>query len=123
MNKFCTSCGVENPYEAKFCKKCGNNLDMINTTTNNNEEKQAIRKTSKKAIASLIFSLLVLYGIGSILAIFFGHSARTDIKNSNNKLSGYGIATAGMIIGYITFALVILGILSAVLLPKLIGMP
>jgi hypothetical protein len=45
--------------------------------------------------------------------------ARTDIRNSNGKLTGDGIAVAGLVIGYIVLVIVFLGILAAVAIPKL----
>jgi len=121
MNKFCTSCGSENTEAAQFCKKCGAKLspDNIQPTEQQSSEHIIVSKTSGKAIASLVLSLLWLYGIGSILAIILGHMARTDVENSKGRLTGGGIALAGLIIGYISLAVVVLGILAAIAIPKL----
>jgi len=123
MNKFCTSCGCENQEEANFCKECGENLSTDSSSTQDNTAKETIvfAKTSGKAIASLILSILWLYGIGSIMAIILGHMARKDVKNSNGKLTGDGIALAGLIIGYTLLAIITFGLLAAVILPKLVG--
>ena len=67
-----------------------------------------VTKTSGKAIASLILSIIWLYGIGSLVAIFLGHSARTDIRNSNGNTTGDGLALAGLVIGYVGFSFIIL---------------
>jgi hypothetical protein len=40
-------------------------------------------------------------GIGSILAVIFGHVARGQIKRSNGTQTGSGMALAGLILGYI----------------------
>ena len=120
MSRFCTSCGTENIETAQFCKKCGNELssDSFKSREKQQQEQVIVSKTSGKAIASLVFSLLWIYGLGSILGIIFGHMARTDIKNSNGKLTGDGLALAGLIIGYLLFIVVTLGILAAVAIPK-----
>ncbi len=78
-------------------------------------------RTSGLAIASLVTSILLFwfYGIGSILGIIFGHIARAEIKKSNGTLTGDGLALTGLIIGYVTLGLVLVGILAAVAIPKL----
>ena len=71
---------------------------------------------STAAVVSLIFGLLTwfgLIGIGAIIAIIAGHIARNEIRQSNGQLSGSGMATAGLILGYTQ---IILGVLACVLL-------
>ncbi len=120
MSQYCVSCGSENLDNAHFCKKCGQKLDdvEVQTSSASNNTNNVVSKTSGKAIASLVLSILWIYGLGSLLAIILGHMARTDIRNSNGKLTGDGIAVAGLIIGYLLFVLT-LGILAAVAIPKL----
>ena len=55
------------------------------------------QQTSGKAIAALVLSLL---GI-SILAVIFGHSASSEIKRSGGRLGGGGMATAGIVLGWL----------------------
>lgn len=57
--------------------------------------------TSGKAIASLVLSLFGL----SLLGVIFGHIARGEIKRSQGQIDGDGMALAGLIIGWIGFAL------------------
>ena len=59
---------------------------------NNENTNIVVTKTSGKAIASLILSIVWIYGLGSLLAIILGHIARTEIKNSNGRLTGAGLA-------------------------------
>ncbi len=61
-------------------------------------------KTNGMAIASLVCSL-VLCGIGSIVAIVLGHIAKRQIRESGGMQQGDGLATAGLIIGYIGLAI------------------
>ncbi len=60
--------------------------------------------TSGWAIASLICGIIGF----SILAIIFGYIGRNEIKNSGGRLTGDGLALAGLIIGWIELALGIL---------------
>ena len=69
----------------------------------------AAARTNGFAVASLVCSLAVFFfcGVSSILAIVFGHIARRQIKKSGER--GAGMALAGLIIGYATLALAIVG--------------
>jgi uncharacterized membrane protein len=73
------------------------------------------QETSTWAIISLIggiVSFLFAPFIGSVVAIIAGYSAKREIRESNGRVSGDGLATAGLIIGW---ANVILSLLACVL--------
>jgi hypothetical protein len=55
--------------------------------------------TSGLAIASLVLSILWIGGLGSILAVVFGVVALSQIRNSQGRKQGSGLAIAGLIIG------------------------
>jgi len=60
------------------------------------------------AIASLVTGILswVLVPIlGAIIAVVTGHLAKREIRQSNGRLSGDGMATAGLILGYVNLLL------------------
>ncbi|WP_448593768.1 DUF4190 domain-containing protein [Thermoflexus hugenholtzii] len=80
----------------------------------------ATSKTSGKAIASLILSLLGLVGvlplIGPILGIIFGNQAKEEIARSGGDLTGEGLAEAGVIIGWVGLALSVIGTICALLI-------
>ncbi len=63
------------------------------------------QKTNGSAIASLVLSILGLFGIGSLLGIIFGHRARKEIRASGGYEGGEGLATAGIVIGWVTLVL------------------
>lgn len=58
--------------------------------------------TDGLAIASLVLGIVWVAGIGSILAVVFGHVARRRIRRTGQ--SGKGMALAGLILGYGGFA-------------------
>lgn len=64
--------------------------------------------TSPLAVTSLVLSIigivtgLCAYGIPSISAVIFGHFALRDIKHGSH--SGFGMALAGLIMGYLVAA-------------------
>jgi Domain of unknown function (DUF4190) len=74
-------------------------------------------KTNGLAIASLILSILSLAGIGSIAGIVMGFVSRTQIRQSHGTQRGAGLGLAGIIVGFVTLALVLL----AVAIPTFLG--
>lgn len=56
-----------------------------------------------------------LFFIGSVLAIVFGAVARHQIKKSQGQLRGNGLANAGLVLGIVLVALMVIG--TAVFLP------
>lgn len=74
------------------------------------------------AVASLvcgILSLTVLPFLASIPAIVCGHMAQSQIKRSGGTMGGSGMATAGLIIGYLGFVVIIpiVALLAGIALP------
>jgi hypothetical protein len=66
-------------------------------------------RTSVAAIVSLIAGILgivqVLPVIGPIAAVIAGHMAKSEIKKSGGAVTGNGLATAGLIMGYLMLAI------------------
>jgi hypothetical protein len=61
-------------------------------------------QNSTMAIISLISGIVswfLLPLIGAIVAIITGHMAKNEIKASNGQIGGNGMATAGLILGYV----------------------
>ncbi|MEX0654054.1 MAG: DUF4190 domain-containing protein [Phycisphaeraceae bacterium] len=74
----------------------------------------AVGETSGKAIAALIVSCLGIFsscGLLGIVGIILGNQALSEIRASQGRLTGDGLAKAGVIIGWIGVALVILAML------------
>src|SRR5512140_2267938 len=77
-------------------------------------------QTSTMAIVSLVAGICgwsILPFLGSIAAIITGHMAKSEIKKSAGMLTGNGMATAGLIMGYLSVALGLCLICVLVLLP------
>ncbi|MCD4672051.1 MAG: DUF4190 domain-containing protein [Anaerolineaceae bacterium] len=78
---------------------------------------QTIR-TSSNAIISLICGILAwlgVFGLGGVLAVIFGHAAKKEIRTAMGRVSGDGMATAGLILGYLNIAMAIVGACLAIL--------
>ena len=58
------------------------------------------------AIASLVLGILWIYWIGSVLALIFGYQARKQIAERGE--SGAGLATAGIVLGWIGVGVLVL---------------
>jgi len=55
------------------------------------------------AVASLVLGIVgwALCGVGSILAVIFGHMAKNQIDRSGGREGGRGLAIAGLVLGWI----------------------
>lgn len=65
------------------------------------------QKTSTLAIGSLVASILGLTAlptVGSVIGLVLGYVARTEIRD-DESVTGEGLATAGIILGWIGVAL------------------
>ncbi len=68
------------------------------------------KPNSNMALASLILGILgwtILPILASIAAIITGHMAKKEIKESMGQLGGDGMATAGLVMGYASVAIVL----------------
>lgn len=68
--------------------------------------------TNGMAIASMVLGILWIYWIGSVLALIFGYAARSQLKR--NPQNGGGFAIAGIVLGWVGIATLILVIVLAV---------
>jgi len=69
--------------------------------------------TSGMAVGSLILGiagLTVVPAIGSVLALILGYMARRDIRQRPDEASGGGLATAGIVMGWIGVVLTVLAV-------------
>ena len=73
-----------------------------------------MKRDSTHAIISLVAGLLgwtILPVIGAITAVVTGHLAKKEIRESNNTLSGDGMALTGLILGYVQIGVIIVSVL------------
>ena len=72
-----------------------------------------VRPTSSLAIASLVSGILgwtLLPVLGTLVAIVTGHMARAEIRRSGGALEGDGLAIGGLILGWLSALLWVIGI-------------
>ena len=70
------------------------------------------QRTNGMAIASMVLGILWLYWIGSIIALVFGYTAKRQIRERGE--AGGGMATAGIVLGWVGVGFLALGFLFAV---------
>src|SRR6266511_6192389 len=69
-------------------------------------------RTAPTAIWSLVLAVVSFFCgwlLTAIPAVICGHVARSKIRKSGGALGGMGIATAGLIVGYIAIAVGVMG--------------
>ncbi|MFH1446907.1 MAG: DUF4190 domain-containing protein [Chloroflexota bacterium] len=75
--------------------------------------------TSAWAIVSLIAgisSFMIFPLFGAILAIIGGSVAKKEIRNSGGRVSGNGMATWGLVLGWINIAISVIGLCIVILM-------
>src|SRR5277367_929149 len=78
-------------------------------------------ETSGKAIASLIMAILIFIPFSAVVAIVLGHLSLSEIRKSAGRLTGEGLAKAGLILGYAEIALIpLVLIIAAIAIPNLL---
>jgi hypothetical protein len=100
----CTN-GHNNKSDAAFCSVCG-----INTFSNPVIVAKSATATNGMAIASMVLGIVWLWGLGSVVALVLGYAAKREIKRTNQN--GSGMATAGIILGWIGVVGLVFFILS-----------
>jgi hypothetical protein len=75
-------------------------------------------ETNLWAIVSLVSGVLAwlgLFGLGGLVAVIAGHVAKSQIRSSAGQLGGDGLATAGLVLGYLNLAFAALALCLAIL--------
>jgi hypothetical protein len=83
---------------------------------------QPVSRTSTLAIISLIGGITgwtILPMLGSIVAVITGHMAHSEINKGGGMITGKGMATAGLILGYLALVGGLCALCFFVLLPLL----
>ena len=73
------------------------------------------------AIGSLICGLLFLFFPAAIAAIILGHLSHSQIRKSAERLKGSGLATGGLVLGYLGVVILpVVLIVAAIAIPNLL---
>jgi type IV pilus assembly protein PilA len=123
---FCGTCGAAIPDGSQFCNNCGATASgqpgTVLASVALGADPAGPAGTSGKAVGSLISALfgLILFP-AAIVAIILGHISRSEIRKSNGRLRGGGMALVGLILGYAGIAVIpIVLIVAAIAIPNLL---
>src|SRR5262249_50359761 len=133
---FCFRCGASMPDASPVCTQCGAEVKNAPQPVAVPQSQvspwsqpgvaQPYRvepPTDGKALASMIFGIvgmLCFWGVLGIPAVILGHLAKSSISKSMGRLKGEGMATAGLVMGYLNIALGVL-IVIAIVVPAVKG--
>ena len=125
---FCALCAADNPNDGRFCTKCGAVLQgqrgMAPSAPGFDPPAAPYTgptETSGKAIGSLICGFLFFVLPAAIVAIVLGHLSLADIRKSGGRLTGDGMATTGLVLGYVGVAFIpFILIVAAIAIPNLL---
>ena len=83
------------------------------------------KQSSGLALASMILGIcgivLCLGPLAGIPAVICGHKAQSRIKQSGGTMSGAGQAIAGLVMGYLSIAwILVIGMMAAIAIPNLV---
>jgi hypothetical protein len=120
---FCSHCGREIEKSAQFCANCGRPA-VPSATTEPPRRSIPIPQSpygpagplDGKAVASLICGVLFFVPLLPIAAVVLGHLSLSEIRKSGQRLSGHGMAVAGLVLGYggTLFTLIVIGIVAMI---------
>ena len=68
--------------------------------------------TNGLAVASLVCGIVWAFGLGSVAALVLGYMARSQIDRSGGREGGRGLAVAGIVLGWIGVAGLLLSLLA-----------
>jgi len=124
---FCALCAADNPNNGRFCVKCGALLQGQREMAppgfgfeTSSAPYTGPTETSGKAIGSLICGLVFFFFPTAIAAIILGHLSLGDIRRSGERLTGSGLATTGLVLGYVGISVIPIMIVAAIAIPNLL---
>ncbi len=113
----CERCGNQPVAGDRFCRQCGSPLgepESVSLPRPPLAVSPESPGTSGWAVASLVLgvaSIMLLPLIGSLLAIAFGIVAKSEIKREHGKLTDSRMASAGIIMGSLGLALLVIAVI------------
>jgi hypothetical protein len=127
VNRQCQHCGWPTPASDPVCRNCGTDARVgagappgarvVPGPVPPGSRPYApvvAPTTNGLAIASLILGILWIYWVGSVLALIFGYIARQQIARHQGMQGGRGMATAGIVLGWIGIGVLVLFVLVAI---------
>ena len=113
----CPYCAESIDDHAQVCPLCNTSLVSTGLPPSAN----AIRpQTSGKAIASLVCGILFFFLPAAIAGVIMGHLSLSDIRRGAGRVTGRGLAIAGLSLSYLGLAVIPILIIAAIAIPNLL---
>jgi type IV pilus assembly protein PilA len=121
----CPYCTEVIPDDVQFCPKCGTQMGTPIPPPGSPRPTPLPPgfkpPTSGKAVGSFICGLFVFFFPASLAAVILGHLSLSEIRKSAGRLKGQGLATIGLVLGYIGIAAIpLILIIAAIAIPNLL---
>ena len=119
----CPYCQAQNADTAAFCTRCGQPIGRgaAGGAPGGGAVEGEQKGLAITSLVSGILSVLGCIGVGSLVAIITGFMAMSKAKQEPHVYGGRGMAIAGIVMGFGSFAVVfIIGIIAAIAIPSLL---
>lgn len=103
----CSQCGTQLDASTRYCTHCG----APTTAGSSSTPLPTVPGTSSSLNAFAVVSLVLGVLGGWLFALVFGYVGRTQIKRSNGRQRGSGLAIAGIVLGWIGVAATVVVVL------------
>ena len=113
---YCKECGEQISSSSKFCSECGGSTSWGSSHSDSNPYPPRQAGTDSmcvgSAIAGVIALLFPLFGVTGVIAIVCGVKGRSSAGETGT--GGRGLATLGIVLGFLSLLRLILGFLTLV---------
>ena len=117
--RICPYCSQGIADNAVTCNWC--NANLAGTVPQMGTPYAGPQETNGLAVGSLICGILFFIFPSALVAIILGHISRSQIRKSQGRQTGSGMALAGLILGYLGIAFIpIILIIAAIAIPNLL---
>ena len=116
--RICPYCNQGIADNAVACSWCSANL--AGTVPQMGAPYAGPQETNGLAIGSLICGILFFIFPSALVAVVLGHISRSQIRKSQGRQTGSGMALAGLILGYLGISFIPILIIAAIAIPNLL---
>ena len=103
---YCKECGEQISSSSKFCSECGSSTSWGSSRSDSNPYSPRQAGTDSMCVGSLF----PLFGVTGVIAIVCGVKGRSSADETG--AGGRGLATLGIVLGFLSLLRLILGFLT-----------
>lgn len=119
---YCPRCRFANPTDKVNCLACGEPLPSLSASLKVQDKLPGGAGTNSNALFSLLLGIAGVFLCAPLAfgAIYYGHKARAEIRQSEGAEGGSVMAIIGLGLGYLMSAALALAILATIVLVVLL---